>query len=224
MEAAHQKAETCFPGSCRAGVCHRPSHGATEKDCPGLQRSAPGSLQHGEGVSCRQLRCLHCPERCSEGGTRAGTKCIPATEERAGWCSTLSLLLVPAVTWLATNSQAPSLNRQKIRHSPSSDRKESSNTTQPDLCCWLLHRPVLTPTPSWLPGTPVSGRKRQRHSSVLRTCTVLLTMTDNTAFNRFRPSTPLTALTPRPVSPRDTSLTNCIIGHEEDITLKPINY
>ena len=46
----------------------------------------------------------------------------------------------------------------------------------------------------------------------------------NTAFNRFRPSTPLTALTPRPVSPRDTSLMNCIIGHEEDITLKPINY
>ena len=65
MEAAHQKAEACFPGSCRAGVCHRSNHGATEEDCTGLQRSAPGSKHQGEGISYQSYRRLHCPERCA---------------------------------------------------------------------------------------------------------------------------------------------------------------
>ena len=67
-----RKLKPVFPGSCRAGVFHRSSHGAIEKDCPSLQRSAPGSLQQREGVSCRPHLRLHCPERCAAEGPVQG--------------------------------------------------------------------------------------------------------------------------------------------------------
>ena len=56
-----------FSGSCGAGVCHRSSHGAIEEDYPGLQCSAPGSVQQG-GFNRRPHRRLHCPERCAKEG------------------------------------------------------------------------------------------------------------------------------------------------------------
>ena len=65
VEAVHQKAETCFPGTCRAGVFHRSSPGATEEDCPGLQRSAPSSVRQRECIRCQSHRRLQCPERCA---------------------------------------------------------------------------------------------------------------------------------------------------------------
>ena len=41
------------------------------------------------------------PGAVRQGSTCTETKCIPATVARTGWCSTSSLLLVPAVTRLA---------------------------------------------------------------------------------------------------------------------------
>ena len=76
--------------------------------------------------------------------TCTGTKCIPPTVARAGWCSASSLLQAPAVARLITTCQALNLNTDKTRHSPSSNRKESSNSMQPDLCCWDLLHPVLS--------------------------------------------------------------------------------
>ena len=89
------------------------------------------------------------PSPSLPGAVRHGSTCteinyIPVTVARAGWCSTSSLLQVPAVARLTTTCQALTLNKDKTRHSPSSDRKESSNTMQPDLRCWDLRHPVLS--------------------------------------------------------------------------------
>ena len=79
------------------------------------------------------------------GDTCTGTTCILVTVIRAAWCSTFSMLLAPAVARLATTTQAVALNRNKTRHSPSRDRKESSNTMQPDLRCWEPEPPCFNP-------------------------------------------------------------------------------
>ena len=76
------------------------------------------------------------------GSTCTETNYIPATVARAGWCSTSGLLQVPSVARLITTCQALALNKDRTRHSPSSDRKESSSTMQPDLRCWDLRHPV----------------------------------------------------------------------------------
>ena len=110
------------------------------------------------------------------GSTFTETNSTPVTVARAGWCSTSSLLQVPSVARFITTWQALTLNTDKTRHSPSSDRKESSNTKQPDLRCWDLRHPVLSHMRNisgLLTGTPVSGREQQHHSSVKRTFSVL---------------------------------------------------
>ena len=84
------------------------------------------------------------PGAVSQGSTCKETNYIPVTVARAGWCSTSSLLQMPSVARLTTTCQALALNKDKTRHSPSSDRKESSNTMQPDLRCWYQHHPVLS--------------------------------------------------------------------------------
>ena len=113
VEAAHQEAKACFPGSCRTGLFHSSSHGTAEENC---------TVRHGS--------------TCTE------TNYIPVTVAQGGWCSTSSLLLAPTVARLITIRQALALNKDKTRHSPSSDREGSSNTTQPDLQCWDLRHPV----------------------------------------------------------------------------------
>ena len=123
------------------------------------------------------------PGAVRHGSTCTETNCIPVTVARAGWCSTSSLLQVPAVARLNTTYQALALITDKTRHSPSSDRKESSNTMQPDLHCWDLCCPVLSlmhNITGWLTWTPVSGREQQHRSSVKRAFSVLPTVSDIT--------------------------------------------
>ena len=107
----------------------------------------------------------------------------PVTVARAGWCSTSSLLQVPSVARFITTCQALALNKDKTRHSPSNDRKESSNTMQPDLRCWDQCHPVLSlmhNITGLLTGTPASTREQQHHSSVKRTFSVLPFMSNVT--------------------------------------------
>ena len=84
------------------------------------------------------------PGAVHHASTCTDTNYIPVTVARAGWCSTSSFRQVPSVARLTTTCQALTLNKDKTRHSPSSDRKESSNTMQPDLRCWDLRHPVLS--------------------------------------------------------------------------------
>ena len=114
----------------------------TEKHTPlslSLWQCATGRRYHLSIIPTPSL-----PGAVRHGSTCTETNCIPVTVARAGWCSTSSLLQVPAVARLNTTYQALALNTDKTRHSPSSDRKESSNTMQPDLHCWDLCRPVLS--------------------------------------------------------------------------------
>ena len=125
------------------------------------QQRAPTSATHRKPAVRTAAKTPQQPsvtEAMHRGNTCAVTKCIIVMVAQTGWYSTSSLLPAPAVARLATLSQAPALNKEKTQHNPSSDRKESSNTMQPELLCWDLRRPVLTPTHSAtgrLPGTPV---------------------------------------------------------------------
>ena len=106
--------------------------------CPDLQRSAPGSVQQGEGAVCRSHRRILCPEPCAAEAPERGPYCIQATVARAGWCSTSSLLLDPTVARLATTSQAPALNRDKTQHSLSGGQEgiQQHHASRPSLG-WL---------------------------------------------------------------------------------------
>ena len=123
------------------------------------------------------------PGAVRHGSTFTETNFTPVTVARAGWCSTSSLLQVPSIPRLTTTCQALALNKEKTRHSPSSNRKESSNTMRPDLCCWDLRHPVLSlmhNITGLLTGTPASGREQQHHGSGKRTFSVLPIMSDVT--------------------------------------------
>ena len=175
-----RKLKHFFSGRCRASVFYCSSNGVAEENCPGLQHSTRGSVQHEEGVRCLSQRRLYCPERRWH-----ERRCDGSNGGSAGWCLTSSLLLAPAVVRLATSSQVPAPNKEITLHSVSGDRKESSDTMLTDLRCWDLPRPVLTPTHSTtgrFPETHDSGRERQHHSSVQQSCTVLRNLTVLLAF------------------------------------------
>ena len=147
------------------------------------------------------------PGAVRHGSTFTETNFTPVTVARAGWCSTSNLLQVPSVARLITTCQPLTLT-DKTRHSPSSDRKESSNTMQPNLRCWDLRHPVLClmhNITGLLTGTPASGRE-QHHSSVQRTFSVLPIMSDVTPLNSLRPPTPPVYhhCVPRDLYPRET--------------------
>ena len=138
---------------------------------------------------------------------------------RTGWCSAFSLC--------QTRRHQPSsgLNRDKTRCSPGSNRKEFSNTMQPDFLWWDLLLPVLTPTPNTtgrLPGTSVSGIEQKHHNSVQRTYIVFIIMTDSTPLSTYLgllhpPPPPPWLPSPcasRLVSPTNTNLKNCLMRHE----------
>ena len=123
------------------------------------------------------------PRAVRHGSTCTWTNCIPATVAQGGWCSTSSLLLALAVARLITTCQALNLDTDKTRHSPSSDRKESSNSMQPDLRYWDLRHLVLSlmhNIAGLLTWTPISGKEQQHRSSVKRTFSILSTLSDIT--------------------------------------------
>ena len=105
------------------------------------------------------------------------------TAVRAGWCLISSLVLAPAITLFNISTGLTStLTRNKTLHSSSQDSKGSNTLIQLGLRCWDPRSPNLSPTGSTtgqLGGSlHVSGRERQHHSSVWRTCTNLRTVTD----------------------------------------------
>ena len=123
------------------------------------------------------------PGAVRHGRTCTGTRYIPVTAVRTGWCLISSLVLAPAIALLNRNtSQAPALTREKTFLSSSQDCKGSKTLIQSGLRCWDPCRPDLSSTDSTagrLSGRErhASGRERQHHSSVRWTCTDLHILT-----------------------------------------------